>query len=190
MAGDHGLSGGGWGSGRGSTQSSRPHHGPWHRCCPLELSGTRPWALGGVVGGGRRGQTGAPGPHPVWGSPLGQAHGEGRPVWGDPSGPLAVTVVLWGPSPSPPLPPPSFCPHRGSCQDGPSLMPCLGKDLVGTQHVRSVARPALMVASLPGLARLWVSGSCSLHDPAALPPSQRCSRGPASGPAREWAHGG
>ena len=121
---------------------------------------------------------------------LKNGHGEGHPVWGDPSGPLAVTRVLWGPSPSPPLPPPSFCPHRGSCQDGPSLMPSLGKDPAGTQHVRSVSCPALMVASLPGLAGLWVSGSCSLHDPAALPPSQHCSRGPASGPAREWAHGG
>lgn len=134
----------------------------------------------------------SPGAPPCLGiSPGPGARGRARRL-GGPSGPLAVTPVFWRPSPSPCLPPPSFCRHRGSCQDGRSLVPCPGKDSVGTQ-VRLASRPALMAASLPGLAGLWVSGSCSLHDPAALPPSQRCRRGACQRPCSgvgTWRVGG
>ena len=175
MAGHHGLSGSGWGSGRGSTQSSRPQ-------APLLPAG----AVGDPALGPGRGQAWtdrSPGAPPRLGITPGPGTRGGAPRLGGPLGPTRCDCGALGTLPQAPPPPPPP-------QDGPSLMPCLGKDPVGTQHVRSVSRPALMVASLPGLARLWVSGSCSLHDPAALPPSQRCSRGPASGPAREWAHGG
>lgn len=75
MAGEQGLS-----VSRGLDRGLPGVRGPQHPCYLLELSGTQPWALGG----GGRGQTGAPGPHPFWESPLGQAHGEGRLSGGTP----------------------------------------------------------------------------------------------------------
>lgn len=184
MAGD-GLRAAGRGLDRGLLRVHGPTTAPGTTAARWTCRGPSPgpWEGAGADRQEPRGPT-LPGDQP-----RARRTGKGTPS-GSPLGPTGCDPSVLETLTLPVPPTPQLLP--GSCQDGCSLVPCPGKDSVGTQ-VRLASRPALMAASLPGLAGLWVSGSCSLHDPAALPPSQRCRRGACQRPCSgvgTWRVGG
>lgn len=168
MAGD-GLRAAGRGLDRGLLRVHGPTTAPGTTAARWTCRGPSPGPWEGRVQTDRSGGPTLPGDQP-----RARRGGRARRL-GVPSGPLAVTPVFWRPSPSPQCPPtPGF---QEAARIRCSLVPCPGKDSVGTQvrlasmlraHGGQSARPGralglqapAFMASRPALIQRRPAGAC------------------------------